>query len=193
MKNGTFYKVLLIVFLVAVGVVCVLQITKKQEKHKREPEQSQSISKNTGEQSVKQPVNQTVEQTPETVKYPVDSESEEIRETIIYPDYTNNLREDDINPEIYNPYSSLEIKCYFTNTEDTLDKPGAFPLKAQGRLSEDMQIFLNEQGSVAEELRCVEGSLQDNSFEVQSVETNERIKVIYLSDAEIWKFKIERN
>lgn len=184
MKNGRLYKVLLVFFLVAAVVSCLFQLTKKQERNKREPEQS--ITRNTEEQSV--------EQTVETEsKYPPASAPEEIMETITYPEYANNLREEDINPEAYSPYSDIEIKCYFTNTEDTLDKPGLFPLKAQGRLSEDMQRFLNEHGIAAEELRCIDGSLQDNSFEVQSVETNERIKVIYLSDAEIWKFTIEGN
>lgn len=178
MENGRLYKALLLLFLVAVVVSCVFQLTKKQERNKREPELS--ITRNTAEHPVET-----------ESKYPPGSAPEEIKETITYPEYANNLREEDLNPEAYSPYSNMEIKCYFTNTEDTLDKPGAFPLKAQGRLSEDMQLFLNEQGSATEELRCIDGSLQDNSFEVQSVETNERIKVTYLSDIEIWKFKIE--
>lgn len=180
MKNGRLYKVLLIFFLVVMLVSCATKLTKRKETNR--PKGEQSISKNAVEQTVKVEAN-----------YPSNSATEEIKESITYPEYTNNLREEDINPEAYSPYSDIEIKCYFTNTEDTLDKAGAFPLKAQGRLTEDMQHFLNKQGIATEELRCIDGSLQDNSFVVQSVETNERIKVTYLSDAEIWKFKIERH
>lgn len=182
MKNGRLYKVLLIFFLAAAVVSCMAQLTKKQERKKSEAEQN--ISRNTVEESLAQTVRTEI-------NYTTDSASEEINETMTYPEYSNNLQEEDINPEAYSPYLDMEIRCYFTNTGDTLDKAGAFPLKAQGRLTEDMQRFLNEHEIAAEEMRCIDGSLQDNSFAVQSVETNERIKVTYLSDAEIWKFKIE--
>jgi hypothetical protein len=177
-RYGNLYKGLLICFLLVVAVAFVFQLTKKQTKNKLEL----TI------------VNETVEGTTEAVSEdPPKSASEvkEIDQTMTYPEYPSDLKDEDINPEAYNPYSSLEIKCYFTNTENTLDKPGAFPLKAQGRLLKDIQKFLDENEIGSEELRCIDGSLQEDSFVVQCVETNVKIKVIYLRDVEIWKFKNE--
>ena len=179
MRYGNFYKGLLIFFLVAVSVAFVLQLTKKTTRNEQEL--------TTANENVKQTVESSSQDSPDSF---VDDEPE-INQTMTYPEYPTDLKEEDINPEAYNPYSDLEIKCYFTNTENTLDRPGAFPIKAQGRLINDMQKFLDEEGMASEELRCIDGSLHEDSFTVQCVKTNIKIKVTYLRDAEIWKFKNE--
>lgn len=156
MRYGNFYKGLLIFSCCCFRGLCA-SVNKKTTRNEQEL--------TTANENVKQTVESSSQDSPESF---VDDEPE-INQTMTYPEYPTDLKEEDINPEAYNPYSDLEIKCYFTNTENTLDRPGAFPIKAQGRLINDMQKFLDEEGMASEELRCIDGSLHEDSFTVQCV------------------------
>lgn len=155
--------------------------------------QIQKKSKKTFITESKEELLMTEKETEDSKEKESETEQNDYLETATYPE-ESIIPEDQITPEKYTQYDEIPLECYFTNTENTIDAGDVLPLYAHSTIVKKTQIYLNEQGMVAGELYCVDGSVVQNgektSFQVICVDAeNQKIELTYYRSGKTWSFR----
>ncbi len=178
MKYGKLYKALIIV-----AGICLILFAIKRLYHPPRVEQetievNKSMKTDKSERS-KSALRETEE----------DQKNAEGKKIVVeYPDVAETLQDESICPENYSPYDDIQIGCYFTNTENTIDVNGVLPLYAQEILPEATQIWFDQNGLTTGEIRCLEGTVQkaENKISFKAESSDMIILFIYKLDSRTW-------
>lgn len=181
MKYGKLYKALII----AAGICFLLFAMKRLYKSPRDEQKNmyqETVELNKGMKSEGSSFG--LRETDEDQR-----NAEETKLVTEYPNVADTFPDESICPEDYSPYDDdIQIDCYFTNTENTIDVNGVLPLYAQEILPEATQIWFDQNGLTAGEIKCLEGTVQKTgnevSFKAESVDMI--ILFIYKVDSRTW-------
>lgn len=182
MRYGKLYKVLFI----TLGI-CFIFLAIKRE-YKTLPPEEQSLHKD-------KILTSRLEED-RTKVFDQEIKTSEIKETesmVVYPDVSETISEESIAPERYSPYGDdIQIDCYFTNTENTIDSKDVLPLYAQETLTEAAQRWFNENSIAVNEIKCIDGTVlkEENSisFKVES----SGLVFLFIYDLESRSWSIEK-
>jgi len=184
MKYGKLYKALIII-----AVICLIfSVIKKQ--HRTPIKEPQNVYQNTVESTKrveKEDSSSGVKELDED-----QAEAEKTKSAAEYPDISETVPEESICLEKFSPYEDdIQIDCYFTNTENTIDAKGVLPLYAQGTLIEAAQIWFNQNGLTSGEIKCIDGSVQktENSISFKAESSDMIILFTYNLDGRTWKIE----
>jgi hypothetical protein len=119
--------------------------------------------------------------------------AEETKIVAEYPDIAETLPDESVCPENFSPYDDdIHIDCYFTNTENTIDVNGILPLYAQEILSDAAQIWFDQNGLTAGEIRCLEGSVQKTENEISFKAESADMIILFTYNLESRTWHVER-
>ena len=184
MKYGKLYKALIII-----AVICLIfSVIKKQ--HRTPIKESQNVYQNTVESTKRVEKDDSSSGVKELDED--QAEAEETKSTAEYPDISETVPDESICLENFSPYvDDIQIDCYFTNTENTIDARGVLPLYAQGTLTEAAQMWFNQNGLMSGEIKCIDGSVQktENSISFKAESSDMIILFTYNLDGRTWKIE----
>lgn len=182
MKYGKLYKALIII----TGICLILSVIKKQ--HRAPTSEPKNVYQDTVELAKRQEKEDNSTGEKELAEDP--AETEKINSAAEYPDISETVPDESICLENFSPYEDdIQIDCYFTNTENTIDAKGVLPLYAQGTLIEAAQIWFNQNGLTSGEIKCIDGSVQktENSISFKAESSDIIILFTYNLDGRTWK------
>lgn len=185
MKYGAIYKVILILCAILVLISVGLVWSRWESRHMAERESREQTQSSVGAYE---------KQEKGAPQISLEAVTEDIEETTIFQFPEESISDEQLEPDGYSPWGELP-RCYFVNTENTIDVRNALPVNALARLADDTQQYLDENGINATELYCIDGSVKtdgaETSFQVQC-EDGRIITMIYSRDLHFWSFKQER-
>lgn len=182
MKYGKLYKALIII-----AVICLIfSVIKKQ--HRDPTNEPKNVYQDTMKSTKREEKEDSSSGVKELAEDPV--VTEEIKSAADYPDISKTVPDESICMENFSPYEDdIQIDCFFTNTENTIDAKGVLPLYAQGTLAEATQIWFNQNGLTSGEIKCIDGSVQktENSITFKAESADMIILFKYNLDGRTWK------
>lgn len=182
MKYGKLYKALIIV----TGICLIFSVIKKQ--HRTPIKEPKNVYQDTVESTKrveKEDSSSGVKELDED-----QTKTEETKSAADYPDISETIPDESICLENFSPYEDdIQIDCYFTNTENTIDAKGVLPLYAHGTLIEAAQIWFNQNGLTSGEIKCIDGSVQktETSISFKAESSDMIILFTYNLDGRTWK------